>query len=574
VDRLFSRLRIGEKIAIGFAVVGLLLAGVIWHYHETLHSVLNDYQELQAVFEQRKSLALEIEIEMAAARDAEKNFLLHRREHFAQELRLHLQAVQQKVSALAAIDPPSQQTAEALRPLLKAYEESFTGVADAWRSMGLDENSGIQGAFREKIHRLHELAGQYNVDALYVLLLQIRRSEKDLALRQETTYRDRVRMLLGDFRRLLDQSQLPTPVRRQLLAEVAAYARGFEAYAAIILQRGGTAGGQGPFRDAARRIETLLDAYHIPNLETNVLRLRRREKDFLLRGDESYPPMVVDIARTIRTQVNESPIAASDKALLLGLLRDYQRSFLVLVSQRGTIAELTREMDAAAARVTPLIQRNAEQANATMAVRVSEIAAASRASAQVDLVVLLAATVLAIVIATVVTLRIVRPVRQMAGLLDDLAYGTPTDRVAVVADGRDEVNAMGESLNALLDHRATFLGWWKASMTELTALRELESAATDEACDAANRELRAAVIAKVQQLNALRGRLLQHGQRLLATTRAAYAAGGKVDADGMQTIEHSVQAMANLLQALATEATVTAGEDARQPSAAVSHVSG
>lgn len=558
MDKLFSRLRIGEKIAIGFILVGFLLAGVVWHYHETLHSVLGDYQQLQSVFEKRKSLALEIEIDMAAARDAEKNFLLHRQERYVQEVERHLASVEQKVAALAAIDQASRQTADDLRPLLQVYAQSFAAVADAWRSMGLDENSGIQGAFRQKIHRLHELAARYDVDALYGVLLQIRRNEKDLALRQEATYRDRVRGLLVDFRHLLDQSQLPSGVRQRLLDELGVYSRSFDAYAASLLKDGLNGGGKGVFRDAARRIELVLDSYHVPHLETNVLRLRRREKDFLLRGDDSYPPMVVDVARRIRVQVNESAIAAADKALLIGLLRDYQRSFLVLVSQRASIVELTRSMDEAAARVTPLIQRNADEANATMAERVSEIAVSSRASMQLDLAVLVTASVLAVVLAAFLTRRIVRPVRQMAGLLDDLAYGTPTSRVAVAAGGRDEVNAMGESLNALLDHRATFLGWWKASMAELTALRELESAVTDEVLDEANRELRAAAIAKVQQLNALRSRLLRHGQQLLATARAAHAA-GKIDSEGLRTIEHSAQAIATLLEALASEETVAEG---------------
>jgi hypothetical protein len=79
VEKVWSQFRIGEKIGLGFAVVGLLFAGVVWHYHQTLQSVLGDYQQLQSVFEVRKSLALEIEIEMAAARDAEKDFLIQRR---------------------------------------------------------------------------------------------------------------------------------------------------------------------------------------------------------------------------------------------------------------------------------------------------------------------------------------------------------------------------------------------------------------------------------------------------------------------------------------------------------------
>jgi methyl-accepting chemotaxis protein len=76
--------------------------------------------------------------------------------------------------------------------------------------MGLDEDSGLQGTFREKVHRLQELAANYNVDRLYTLLLQIRRSEKDLALRQDPAYREQVRRLIAEFRQLLETAELRT----------------------------------------------------------------------------------------------------------------------------------------------------------------------------------------------------------------------------------------------------------------------------------------------------------------------------------------------------------------------------
>jgi len=551
VDKFSSKLRIGEKIGIGFALVGLLFVGVIWHDHRTLRSVLGDYHQLQAVFEVRKSLAVEIEIEMAAARDAEKSFLIHRQERFASEVDQRLQNLHEKVTALAAVDQQSRQTADEIQRLLRIYEESFHAVADAWRSMGLDENSGIQGAFREKIHRLHELSAQYNVDRLYTVLLQIRRSEKDLALRQDPAYRERVRTMIPELRQLIERSELPDTAKQKLLAELTIYAKTFEPYAESAL-KASSGGGTGPFRDAAHRIEAILDAHRVPNLETSVLKLRRWEKDFLLRGGENYPSMLVETARTMRAQIAESPLPVADKALLISLLRDYQRSFLVLVSQRASIVTLTREMDAAADQVAPLITANVDQANQMMAARVGEIAETSQASVRLDLIVTACAIALGILVAVFITARIVRPVRQMAGLLDDLAYGTPTARVPTVPGGRNEINAMGESLNTLLDHRATFLGWWKASMNELNARRDLDSATSEAARDEAITELRAASIAKVQQLNAIRGRLMLHARRMVDVAQRIGSASG-IPAEDARALEHAAQGMETLLEVLAVE---------------------
>ena len=551
--RFSSKLRIGEKLGLGFGLVGLLFVGVVWHYQQTLGAVLDDYRQLHDVFERRKSLAFEIEIDMAAARQAELNFLSQRKEQFAAKVSLHLHDLRKNVALLAAVDEQSRQTATELEALTATYEAAFRAVADAWRSMGLDENSGLQGNFRERIHHLHDLSGNYNVDRLYTTLLQIRRSEKDLALRGDPMYRDRVRRLIVEFRQLVEASALQPAVKEKLLAELGVYARTFEPFAESVLRTGNPGGGKGPFRDAAQRIEAILDAHHVRNLETSVLALRRSEKDFLLRGDESYAQKVVETARSIRAQIAASTIADADKALLTSLLRDYQRSFLVLVSRRAIIADLIGEMDAAANRVVPLIQQNVAQADQLMAGRVAEITESSQASIRRGLVVVAAAIALATLFAVTITRTIVRPVRQMAGLLDDLAYGTPTGRVPTVAAGRDEINAMGESLNALINHRANFLEWWKASMDEATALRNLAAASTEAERDEANKELYAAEIATVQQINAIRGRLLQHSERLVEVAHRARSGSGKLSADDATALEHAARSVAVLLEALATE---------------------
>ena len=549
IDTVSSKLRVGEKIGIGFGLIGLLFVGVVWHFHQTLQTVLADHQQLQSVFEARKSLALEIEVEMAGARDAERSFLLRHQERFAVEVDHRLQAMREKVAALAAVDPQSEQTAKALQEAMTAYHESFRAVAEAWRIMGLDENSGLQGAFRDKIHRLQELAARYHVDRLQTVLLQIRRSEKDLALRQDPAYGERVRKLIREFRQLTERSGLSEPVQQKLLAELDTYARSFEPYAESALKSGNVGGSKGSFRDAAHRIEAILDAHYVPDLETSVLELRRREKDFLLRGGEAYPRMVVEIARKIHAQIAASPLSAADKSLLDGLLRDYEQGFRNLVSQHNSIVQLTREMDAAAEQVAPLIKENIDQANQLMAARIAEIAADSRASIRLDLIVLACAIGLAIVFATAITVRIVRPVRQMAGLLDDLAFGTPTTRVKVFAGGRDEINAMAESVNALIDHRATFLDWWKSSMDELSARLALESASTEEARDEAITDLRAATIARLRQLNAIRSRLMLHAQNMVGISRRIRAA-GSVEADDSKALEDATQAMETLLEVL------------------------
>jgi methyl-accepting chemotaxis protein len=546
VGRLSSKLRIGEKIGLSFGLVGLLFLGVIWHYHHSLQQVLADYERLHDVYQARKSLALGIEIQLAKTWQAENDFLTQRDEGFATAVDTHAQALLDTTSKLGEVDEESRHTAQQIRALTETYLNRFHDIADAWRVKGLDHNSGLQGAFRDTVHELEDRAGNFKAGRLYLQLLQIRRGEKDLGLRRETLYRDRVRALIAEFRELVQTSELYPDAKSSLIAEIGVYAGEFEAYAEMVLAGGELQGGKGPFRDSAHRIESILEAHYVPDLESNILQLRRREKDYLLRGDDEYVRMVQEIAGTIRRQIDIAPIADQDKTLLTGLLADYEKDFLALVAQNHRIAELDRAMQAAAGRITPLVTQNVDEANRLSDAKRAEIARASSASARLNLIIVACAVLLGVFFAVTITARIVRPVREMAGLLDRLTHESPAERIATVPGARDEINAMAESLNTMADHRATFVSWWKTSMDEAIALRDLHAAKDAAGRNEAVDELRLSALAKVQQLNTIRGHLGRHVAHLIeiAERLRKYRPG---TAEEAVDIEHTAQGIQTLL---------------------------
>ncbi len=546
MGRLSSKLRIGEKIGLSFGLVGLLFLGVIWHYHHSLQQVVADYERLHDVYQARKSLALGIEIQLAKIWQAENDFLTQRDEGFAAAVDTHAKALLETTSKLAEVDEESRHTAQQIRALTETYLNRFHDIADAWRVKGLDHNSGLQGAFRDTVHELEDRAGNFKAGRLYLQLLQIRRGEKDLGLRRETRYRDHVRALIAEFRELVQVSELYPDAKSSLIAEIGVYAGEFEAYAELVLAGGELQGGKGPFRDSAHRIESMLEAHYVPDLESNILQLRRREKDYLLRDDDEYVGMVQEIADTIRRQIDIAPIADQDKALLTGLLADYERDFLALVAQNHRVDELDRAMRAAADRITPLVTQNVDEANRLSDAKRAEIARASSASARLNLIIVVCAVLLGVFFAITITARIVRPVREMAGLLDRLTHESPAERIATVPGARDEINAMAESLNTMADHRATFVSWWKTSMDEAIALRDLHAAKDAAGRNEAVDELRLSALAKVQQLNAIRGHLGRHVAHLMETAERLrkYRPGAAEEA---VDIEHTAQGIQTLL---------------------------
>lgn len=514
MTKLATRLRIGEKIGLGFGLVGLIFLGVIWNYNTNMRDTVAAQQEFTSVYGARQAHAFAIESRVTAMRGAADRFLLTRDTAFAEQALEQAAALRDQAALLAGIDSESKRTAEEITALNAEFTVRFEAIVEAWRVRGLDEDSGLQGAFRNAVHELEARAGHYNADRLYLLLMQTRRSEKDLGLRREEQYLQRAQRLLNEMETALAASELRHETRQALGAEIETYRRALDDYARTVLDGGDIDGGKGPFRDAAHRIESLLEAHYVPDLEARVLQMRRREKDYLLRGDDRYVAMVDEIAADVRDQIAASAVADGEQAQLKVLLDGYVRDFHALVDQNKRIANLTEAMYQAAAHITPVVEANLSGATAQMERMSAEIAAVSGERARWSLIVSGLAALLGTLLAVLITLRIVRPVRAMAGLLDRLTRENPSERIETHPDGRDEINAMAIALNTMADHKAKFFHWWRSSMQEAIAVRDLEHARTDDERVEAAQQLREAAGAKLQQLAAVRDQLLAEADRV------------------------------------------------------------
>jgi methyl-accepting chemotaxis protein len=549
LKKLANRFRIGEKIILGFGAVGLIFLGVIWHYHTNLRDMTDAYRDLSAVYGARQARAFAIESHVASMRAAADRFLLTRDLAFAEQTLAQAKELRAQADALAREDDASARTAAAIRGLADEFANRFAAIVEAWRIRGLDEDSGLQGAFRDAVHELEARAGHYNVDRLYLLLLQVRRGEKDLGLRREARYRERVNGLLDEMQTEVATSTLRDDTKRALDAEIDAYRERFARYADEVLAGEPTGGGKGPFRDRAHRIEDLLQAHYIPDLESAVLQMRRREKDYLLRGDQQYIDMVDAIADDIAARVAASSVAADQQAALVALLDNYRRDFHALVDQNDRIARLTSEMYEDAARINPLVEGNLAEASATMAQKTAEIADSSAQRSRWSLLVAGIAPLLGLLLAIVITSRIVRPVQRMVGLLDRLTREVPRERLDTDPTGRDEINAMAIALNTLADHRARFSEWWRSSMQAAVACRDLgDMTDADERIEAAL-ELRKAASARLAQLDAERARMLDEAGRLeTLATRQPRGARGRAGAVELRGIAGNLRTFARLIQ--------------------------
>ena len=405
VSRLASRLRIGEKVGLGFGLVILIFLGVILFDQLAMARLSADYERLHAVYGARQSYAFGIERHLGAIRAAQSAFLATRDLDAVAEVGREAGALEVEAAGLARLDETSQRAATEIRTLAADYLSSFEELVEAWRINGLDENSGLQGAFRRTAHELEALAG---------------------SVEQAT------------------------------------------------------------------------------GLEIASLQPRRREKDYLLRGDETYVALVEEILTETAESVAQAPIAEREREALSDRLAAYGRDFHALVEQNRRIERLADAMDVAAGRITPLVEANLVEASRLMASMTDEIAQNAAARARVNVLIALGATLLGAVFAVMITSRIVRPVRKIAGLLDRMTTETPRERIPTVPGARDEIDAMAVSLNVLADHKSTFVGWWRSAMREAVALRDLHAAREASECARAATELRSAVDARLVCILAIR----------------------------------------------------------------------
>lgn len=509
-----TRLRIGEKIGLGFGLVGLIFLGVILLYDLSLRAVITDLRELHAVHGARQLHAFEIASRLAAMRGAQERFLVTRDPALVEETRREAAGLRAEAGALERFDPASQASAQAIEARLSVYLEQFDAIVAAWAIKGLDERSGLQGAFRAAAHGLQERARDYQIDGLYMRFLRLHSEVTRLLARADADTADVLQSGLDALRALLVTSALPATTQGSLDEALAAYGAVLGTWIETARDVSGRDDVEAAVAAAVERVESILDAHQVPDLETRILELRRREKDYLLRGDSDYAAQVERILTDLRASIGASQLDATDRDGLHALLDAYARDFNALVEQDRLIARLALDMDVARSAITPLVEANLAQANARLESTSAEVIARASASARLRLAIAVAAALLGGLFAILIIARIVCPVRAMAELLDELTYRNPSERIPVDPNGRDEINAMAISLNTMADHKQAYLDWWRSSMREAIALRDLSTSALADEHQEASAELSRSLAAKLAQLDAVRERLGQHADAL------------------------------------------------------------
>src|SRR5215470_19393450 len=173
--------------------------------------------------------------DLLEARQVANEFLQKRNEaliaahaKIIEHIQSRLADIQALVAPLDEGDPLKQ--AEAFAAGINMYVIRFQNVVAAQKSVGLNENSGLQGELRGAVHKAESRLGQLDQPRLTVLMLMMRRHEKDFILRGDEKYGDELGKRVDEFEDALKAAAIDPAVKAELKTLIESYESRFMAF--------------------------------------------------------------------------------------------------------------------------------------------------------------------------------------------------------------------------------------------------------------------------------------------------------------------------------------------------------
>nr|WP_255616883.1 methyl-accepting chemotaxis protein [Aurantimonas sp. VKM B-3413] len=225
-------------MAAGVSIVGMLCLAATFVGERQIRA---GYESLAESAEAVERLTTAIELDLLEERRAEKDFFLRSDERYVEA---HAKTAAELKADFATLDALVGQESElagssgnvaAMARIFDDYARTFAEAVAANRALGLDENSGEQGALRTSVHSLEDTLDAIGDPRVQVMMLTMRRHEKDFILRQDPKYVERLNAALADFRQL-PMATFGTPaVYRSAMEDAANYGKTFQAFARTTL---------------------------------------------------------------------------------------------------------------------------------------------------------------------------------------------------------------------------------------------------------------------------------------------------------------------------------------------------
>jgi len=199
------------KLGMFVSVIVLVFLGVIAYLFYNQYKTVEGYNQVIEGEIKIEILAEKLEINLLEMEVHIGEYLRHYKDSDIEQVHHYLEEAHKQLSELKAIS--DNELYERIGTLLDQYESAFLEMASLIEEKGVDENSGLQGDFREAIHTVEEEIAGY--ESIFVDLLTLRKHEKDYQLRlDEQKYKPLVLNQIEILKE--DVSSLDLPDREKL----------------------------------------------------------------------------------------------------------------------------------------------------------------------------------------------------------------------------------------------------------------------------------------------------------------------------------------------------------------------
>jgi len=198
----------------------------------------------------------QLQIDMLMLRRNEKDFLMRQDLKYLDKFDGNMKKAESSLALMLdelSYTSLSNNQALALRAPLQEYKKQFHALVSATEEKGLDKDLGHYGKLRRATHDLEKHLNAQNNDRALVLLLTLRRHEKDFILRSDSKYVTRLESTAAQLQQLLSADN-------QASVFINRYVTEFNAFHAISQQIGLSEkeGIRGQMRGAVHKLESSL----------------------------------------------------------------------------------------------------------------------------------------------------------------------------------------------------------------------------------------------------------------------------------------------------------------------------
>jgi methyl-accepting chemotaxis protein len=270
-----------------------------------------------------------------------------------------------------------------LRTAVVGYNESFAKLVAAYRKLGFGE-FGAEGDLRAAARDLESRLSGIRNPSMTIVLLAMRRAEKDYLILADKTYLDQIGQDVADLRAAA--ARLPGAARSAVMEDLDKYTAALQSYLDLQNQIGLTEndGLQGTMRDAIHRVEPLIAAVVDETKKVSQSQVAYRDLllsifaimvaglaaggivfSFFARSISSPIGKMVSLLKNLadgdlREKVDESLLQKSDEIGVLGTALD--ETSLKLRTMVSTIQETAEQVAASSEQISRSAQSLAEGA--------------------------------------------------------------------------------------------------------------------------------------------------------------------------------------------------------------------